>query len=203
MTRSMRLAAKASPYHSAVTVYEAASLDTFDSTEAQAGPSTLSTRRSRHVKREPTDPETSGDVLDEPDDDAAFILAAKPKPALGRRKKAKTPVLENVSAADEHDRAKSPKKPTRTRPSSKPSKAIPQALDVPHPAPANWAEAYAAIKDMRARVVAPVDTMGCDQAQLRERDPKVGSTPLVVSVSSFPYPFPFVLFVFLGLLCDV
>ncbi|OBZ67933.1 Endonuclease III-like protein 1 [Grifola frondosa] len=49
---------------------------------------------------------------------------------------------------------------------------IRNALDVPHPAPARWREAYDAIKEMRARTPAPIDTMGCQQAQLDEKDPK-------------------------------
>jgi len=52
-------------------------------------------------------------------------------------------------------------------------KAIPQALDHPHPAPPNWRETYDTIKEMRSRFVAPVDTMGCQQAQVAESDPKV------------------------------
>ncbi|KAH9890497.1 DNA glycosylase, partial [Cubamyces lactineus] len=51
-------------------------------------------------------------------------------------------------------------------------KTIPTALETPHPAPPRWREAYDAIKRMRSRIVAPVDTMGCDQAQLKETDPK-------------------------------
>lgn len=52
-------------------------------------------------------------------------------------------------------------------------KAIRQDLDHPHPAPSNWRETYATIKEMRSRFVAPVDTMGCQQAQVKETDPKV------------------------------
>ncbi|KAF8352210.1 DNA glycosylase, partial [Amanita rubescens] len=51
-------------------------------------------------------------------------------------------------------------------------KSIPTALDKPHPAPENWREVYDTIKEMRSRIVAPVDTMGCDQAQFKETDPK-------------------------------
>ncbi|KIM61114.1 hypothetical protein SCLCIDRAFT_122907 [Scleroderma citrinum Foug A] len=57
---------------------------------------------------------------------------------------------------------RSPKKP----------KKIPQSLDVPHPSPERWKEAYDSIKEMRSRITAPVDTMGCDQAQWKEQDPK-------------------------------
>jgi len=34
-----------------------------------------------------------------------------------------------------------------------------QALEKPHPAPARWQETYDAIKEMRSRFPAPVDTM--------------------------------------------
>ncbi|KAF8643550.1 hypothetical protein AX16_008938 [Volvariella volvacea WC 439] len=59
-----------------------------------------------------------------------------------------------------------------TAASPKKRKRIPQALDVPHPAPENWKEVYDLIKDMRSKITAPVDTMGCDQAQRHETDPK-------------------------------
>ncbi|KIM49604.1 hypothetical protein M413DRAFT_407778 [Hebeloma cylindrosporum] len=51
-------------------------------------------------------------------------------------------------------------------------KAIRQVLDRPHAAPPNWRETYETIKKMRSRFVAPVDTMGCQQAQVKETDPK-------------------------------
>ncbi|KAG6808729.1 hypothetical protein H0H92_003091 [Tricholoma furcatifolium] len=57
---------------------------------------------------------------------------------------------------------KSPRKP----------KPIQQSLAVPHPAPERWKETYDTIRDMRSRIAAPVDTMGCAQAQFKETDPK-------------------------------
>ncbi len=66
--------------------------------------------------------------------------------------------------------------PKRASSSRKP-KAIPTALETPHPAPARWRETYDTVKRMRARIVAPVDTMGCEQAQLKETEPKVFFTP--------------------------
>ena len=63
-------------------------------------------------------------------------------------------------------------KPKRASSSRKP-KAIPTALATPHPPPARWREMYDTVKRMRARIVAPVDTMGCEQAQLKESEPKV------------------------------
>ncbi|TBU40249.1 DNA glycosylase [Dichomitus squalens] len=62
-------------------------------------------------------------------------------------------------------------KPKRVASPRKP-RPIPTALETPHPAPPRWREAYDTIKRMRQRIVAPVDTMGCDQAQLKETDPK-------------------------------
>lgn len=47
------------------------------------------------------------------------------------------------------------------------------ALDTPHPTPTRWREAYDAIKEMRKRVLAPVDGMGCGNAGDVEQDPKV------------------------------
>jgi endonuclease-3 len=70
--------------------------------------------------------------------------------------------------------ATSPKKVIKAA-SPKKAKPIPQALASPHPAPENWREVYDTIKDMRTRFTAPVDTMGCDQAQYQESDPKVRS----------------------------
>lgn len=57
--------------------------------------------------------------------------------------------------------------------SPKKQKPIVQALETPHPTPARWSEAYNAIREMRSRIVAPVDTMGCNRAQLEETVPQV------------------------------
>lgn len=59
------------------------------------------------------------------------------------------------------------------RKAPKKQKPIQQSLDKPHPVPEHWKEQYDTIKSMRARVKAPVDTMGCEQAQNGETDPKV------------------------------
>lgn len=74
------------------------------------------------------------------------------------------------------------KAPKRQKASSKP-KPIKQSLEVAHPAPENWRTTYDTIKQMRARIIAPVDTMGCDQAQHEEKDPQV--SPLLCR-SQFP-----------------
>ncbi|KAL8284304.1 hypothetical protein RQP46_005053 [Phenoliferia psychrophenolica] len=49
--------------------------------------------------------------------------------------------------------AKSPRKPTPFK----------LALEKPHPAPKRWQEAYEVIRKQREGIVAPVDTMGCEQ----------------------------------------
>ncbi|KAI0042840.1 DNA glycosylase [Auriscalpium vulgare] len=61
-------------------------------------------------------------------------------------------------------------------------KPVQQSLEKPHPAPAHWREAYDAIKEMRAHIVAPVDTMGCDSAQWKETEPKNKRFAVLVSL---------------------
>jgi len=53
------------------------------------------------------------------------------------------------------------------------AKAIRIALDIPHPAPENWEQTYAAIKEMRKDGGAPVDEMGCHMAGGPVEDAKV------------------------------
>lgn len=62
------------------------------------------------------------------------------------------------------------------------AKPIPQALKTPHPEPERWKETYDTIKEMRSNFVAPVDTMGCDQAQFKESDPKSRRFATLVSL---------------------
>lgn len=68
-------------------------------------------------------------------------------------------------------RKASPRKPTRVVSKSTPAGSA-KTTNSP---PENWEEVYALIKEMRAKIVAPVDTMGCAQAQNKETDPKVRS----------------------------
>jgi len=80
------------------------------------------------------------------------VLASRTKSAVTR--KATSPV----------------KKSTVTSPRKQ--KSVTKALETPHPTPPRWREAYDTIKDMRSRIVAPVDTMGCSRAQLDETTPE-------------------------------
>ncbi|KAF8710851.1 Endonuclease III -like protein, partial [Rhizoctonia solani] len=50
--------------------------------------------------------------------------------------------------------------PTKKKPATK-QKPIVMELAKPHPAPPNWEKQYSLIEDMRSRIDAPVDTMGC------------------------------------------
>lgn len=81
------------------------------------------------------------------------------------------------TSSSSQPKSKTPKSPRKPRP-------IAQSLEKPHPAPPRWQETYDTIKSMRSRIVAPVDTMGCDQAQLKEIEPKV-SDNFVLSYSRF------------------
>lgn len=61
------------------------------------------------------------------------------------------PKLEGDDSADV--KPKSPRKP----------KAFVNSLATPHPAPSRWREVYDIIAKQRKGIVAPVDTMGCEQ----------------------------------------
>ena len=87
----------------------------------------------------------------------------------GSRKFVETKGLDNSSPtpkpspSDSSSKFKSPSK----------LKSVPQTLKTPHPAPPQWRETYDTIKSMRSRFVAPVDSMGCAQAQTGEAEPRV------------------------------
>ncbi|KAL4263582.1 Endonuclease III [Pleurotus pulmonarius] len=152
-TRITRLAARASPYHPSVTLFEAkdptnSTPDVDNVAEAsKTSPSTPRRPRARRVKVEE-------DVVDI--EDMVVI---------------KSETEADPSSLAESSKVKKSKPSTRVKSPRKP-KAIQQSLDKPHPAPEHWKETYDAIKEMRSKIVAPVDTMGCDQAQYKETEPK-------------------------------
>jgi len=88
---------------------------------------------------------------------------------------AETEHIASASTPRKKENLKSPRKP----------KPIPQYLAIPHPAPPGWQETYDTIRQMRSRITAPVDTMGCEQAQWKESDPKVCVTYATLWLSSF------------------
>lgn len=153
-----RLLSRPSPFSTSVTLFEAGEAST--STEPYG---VDSPRRSKRVKKV-----IKTEAIEEVED----VLPVRASPPI-----------DHVSSGIEPDSSESPKKsrvikapidPT----SPKKNKPVRMILDKPHPAPPKWEEVYNAIKEMRKKYIAPVDTMGCDQAQLREIEPKV-----------FPYAF--------------
>ena len=95
-----------------------------------------------------------------------------------RRASTRSPKKEASEIVDVEDVVPGQTSPRKNKGKStvRKQKSIRTALDKPHPAPENWREVYDTIKEMRSRIVAPVDTMGCDQAQFKETDPKVRGT---------------------------
>ena len=149
-SRLTRLAARASPYHPSVTLYEQN-----NNAENSAGPSPK--RRKRVTK------------IDSEEDTLTDIEDIVPETRISDTA---TP----VSSSRLSERARKVVSPRK-------AKAIKQALDIPHPTPTRWQETYDSIKEMRSRIVAPVDTMGCEQAQLKELDPKVRALYYALALS--------------------
>lgn len=140
-----RLSARASPYHNTVTLFEA----------GNAGQPSTSLSSS---------PKPSKRIKLEVESGTSSISDCTRSESL--RKMSPTLKLEEMVSEEDASskvKIKSPKKP----------KPIQRALDTPHITPSRWKEVYDAIKVMRTQMVAPVDTMGCEQAQHKEKDPKV------------------------------
>ncbi|KAH9939575.1 DNA glycosylase [Amylocystis lapponica] len=139
-----------SPFNSGVTL--------FDPSEA-ASPLRRSKRQKVEVKYEETD-----------DEESTALVTQKKKPTKAKMRAA-TASPSNSAAGATASGSSTPLKAKRVASPRKP-KLIPQALETPHPAPARWRETYDTITEMRARIVAPVDTMGCGRAQLEETVPQ-------------------------------
>ena len=160
MSAPGRIYATRSGANPAVTLYNALAEDL----AVGASGSTPAPRRSKRVKAED----------DEGSPRSPFAEDSRvTTPKSGR--KTKRVKVEDVADINAEDEAALPKRRTRSpRPGAvKKQKPVKQSLDKPHPAPEHWKEQYDTIKSMRARLKAPVDTMGCDQAQNGETDPKV------------------------------
>lgn len=143
-----------SPYHPSVTLYEPVS----------AGP-----RRSKRVKVKQEPQIISFKEEQSPEPDAPVASTSRHARATMTKVDVEDIELKLVEVEVK------PKPRTKKAASPKKTKAVPQSLAVPHPAPPRWKEAYDTIKRMREHIVAPVDTMGCAQAQSKETDPKVRS----------------------------
>lgn len=145
-TRSTRLVAQQSSTDQSVTLFKLEH-DPDDQYEHLDSPDpSMAERHSKRIKVE-------AKAENDDDDDEALLSAGNGK----SRKRAKAPAP--------------PASPQKAKAKAK-TKEIKRALDTPHPAPALWRETYDAIREMRARFPAPVDTMGCDTAKWKETDPR-------------------------------
>lgn len=152
----MPLKARQSPFHSSVTLFEP---------EHELGEGSMSQTPPRRSKRTRTCLQTVSDI-----EEAVPSSPTEGKPHKTAVKRRKT-TAEKAKKVEEPDETFSNKRNSSQSP--KKAKPIQMFLEVPHPAPEHWEETYNAIKEMRQKVVAPVDNMGCDTAQLHEVDPKV------------------------------
>lgn len=165
------LIGKPSPFHASVTLF-AANTSSVNSNDAPTTDPSIMLRRSKRIKLE-----KNYDV----DDVAIPKLESDGHdgPSPPRKRKARSNVVASSSSVKleevDFEITTVPSKKPKKQVSPRRPKPIQQSLAVPHPAPLRWREAYDTIKRMRANIVAPVDTMGCDQAQLKEVDPKVCS----------------------------
>lgn len=161
MPAPARLYATRSSANPAVTLYSASA----EELAAETNASTSAPRRSKRIKPEDDD-EVSLTNPSVGDFGSATRESGRPT---------KRVTVERVANADAEDEAASLKRGSKSsRPRvPKKQKPVQQSLDKPHPAPEHWKEQYDTIKSLRSRVKAPVDTMGCDQAQNGETEPKV------------------------------
>lgn len=149
---SPALLGRPSAYHTSVTLYE---------------PDTDGPRRSKRVKVQ----QETATTLTKVETSAGEPVASGSKRRTTSVKAEDAEVA--VVKSEPSSRAAKLSSPKKVKP-------VPQSLAVPHPAPPQWREAYDTIKRMREHIVAPVDTMGCEQAQYKETDPKVRrSTPQI------------------------
>ncbi|KAI0085944.1 DNA glycosylase [Irpex rosettiformis] len=143
---SPELLGRPSPYHTSVTLFE---------------PDEGTLRRSKRVK-----------VKQEEVTAAVEELTEAPKKRVAKGSNRTKATTSTVKVEDIELKLVKSSSRTGTPSTAKKTKPIQQSLGVPHPAPLRWKDAYDTIKRMREHIVAPVDTMGCDQAQYKESDPK-------------------------------
>jgi endonuclease-3 len=125
-----------------------------------------SPRRSKRVKTDPkTELDADESLLDL--EDLEYNPTSTPSP---KKKQTRTPRKAKVDYASPSGSATPSKRAVK---SPKKAKPVPQLPKIPHSAPHNWRETYDVITQMRASFVAPVDTMGCQRAQLEETIPEV------------------------------
>ncbi|KAI5479324.1 endonuclease III [Pseudohyphozyma bogoriensis] len=94
------------------------------------------------------------------------------KPAIRKRTRSTASLAADAATdySDDVKPAKIEKKPKVASPRKPPVFKV--ALDKAHPAPKRWEEAYEIIRKQREGIVAPVDTMGCEQGGRERTDEK-------------------------------
>ena len=181
MKRTSSLVGRPSPFHANVTVYETSDEITVRrskrlklSTPAEAATS----HAHSSLTKPPQSREEDENAIESPRKVLLKSIGAEAT-QLGEASVSSTATsTADVSVRPKSKRNASPRKP----------RPVPTALETPHPAPPRWQEAYDTIKCMRSRIIAPVDTMGCEQAQFKETDPKVCFTCTRISMSRFHCP---------------
>ncbi|KAH8114196.1 DNA glycosylase [Phellopilus nigrolimitatus] len=183
-TARLSLVARPSPYDAAVTLFDAA--ETSPNGFASPRRSTRTRKVVEYAEVEAEEAEDSEDAAPPAPADvspqkrrranAGRLPREQPPPPSPAKKRKAAVAAVKVEEADIEDAVRpvpaGVSEPARTASASpRKSKPLRTALAAPHPAPARWEEAYAAVREMRARFVAPVDTMGCASAQLHEIDP--------------------------------
>ncbi|KZT11151.1 DNA glycosylase [Laetiporus sulphureus 93-53] len=152
------LIGRPSPYHPSVTLFQ-------PNSEPSSSPTVpLTTRRSprrqKIVKREDSMDSTEKSTVT--GDTSALTNSTVLKSPKAATASTSSDVKPDSTTHAKASQGGSPRK----------RKSASQASGAFHPAPPRWREAYDKIKEMRSRVVAPVDTMGCGRAQLFETIPK-------------------------------
>lgn len=167
------LVGKPSAFHTSVTLFTTSAAPGTNGNEATVSDGSTSVRRSKRIKLEQTE-------YAAPDQDENHSEFSDSEPSPPRKRKTRGNVKNAVASSstvkvEEVDvkTIVTPTKKSKKQSSPRKPKPIQQVLAVPHPAPLQWKETYDTIKKMRENIVAPVDTMGCDQAQHKEQDPKV------------------------------
>ncbi|GAA6003189.1 hypothetical protein JCM10207_001793 [Rhodosporidiobolus poonsookiae] len=138
-TRKSSLSSRVTLYEPAAPSASSSLSATASSAPASASPSRRRTRSSAALES-PVKAESEADEAEEED--------VKPVRGKGKGK--------GVKQEEEGEKGKKPRSPRKP-------KAHVEALAIPHPAPKGWEKTYEVIRMQRERIVAPVDTMGCEQ----------------------------------------
>ncbi|KAF3915097.1 hypothetical protein ABW21_db0209701 [Orbilia brochopaga] len=142
-----------------------------DDSELSSAPSDLESIYSDSVKDASSDEEYTS---------SPYFASAKAnaQPSKKRKRTAKAVDTKTEPVTDDDDSQPSPK-PTKAkakapkRAPAKGKKANGAHVEISYDPPDNWREMYDAIKEMRLRIPAPVDTVGCERLAQMDVSPKV------------------------------